>query len=216
MSLYSQLLYPLQQAAKGDPLEWTNECDLVFQNVKEVLGGLPAMQAPDWDQIFYVNPSVGEDAIGAMLLQKGKDSHYMRPIYCASRVKLVAERAYSEIELLMVSIVYACRRFRHYLLPKPFVFLTSYTLLPQLINGTNMSKAVMRWVIELQEFQFTFLIEESTRATLADLLTYKESPLLIKESEIKKLPKQMPGIDNAYLLFFDGLYRKSHNATLGV
>ena len=46
MSLSSQLLYPLQQAAKGDPLEWTNECDLVFQNVKEVLGGLPAMQAP--------------------------------------------------------------------------------------------------------------------------------------------------------------------------
>ena len=63
MSLSSQLLYPLQQVAKGDPLEWTNECDLVFQNVKEVLGGLPAMQAPDWDQIFYVNPSVGEDAI---------------------------------------------------------------------------------------------------------------------------------------------------------
>ena len=115
----------------------------------------------------------------------------------------------------MVSIVYACRRFRHYLLPKPFVFLTSYSLLPQLINGTNMSKAVMRWVIELQEFPFTFLIEESTRATLADLLTYKKSPLLIKESEIKKPSEQMPGIDNAYLLFFDGSYRKNHNAASG-
>ena len=43
--------------------------DTVFQNVKEVLGGLPAMQERvDWDQIFYVNPYVGEDAIGAMLL----------------------------------------------------------------------------------------------------------------------------------------------------
>lgn len=78
-----------------------------------------------------------------------------------------------------------------------------------------MSKAVMRWVIELQEFKFTFLIEESTRATLADLLTCKESPLLIKESKIKKPPEKMPSIDNAYLLFFDGSYRKSHNAALG-
>ena len=102
-----------------------------------MLGALPAMQAPDWDQVFYVNPSVGEDAIGAMLLQKGKGSHYMRPIYCASRVKFPRERTLSEVELIMVSVVYACRRFRPYLLPKPFVFLTSYTLLPQLVNGTH-------------------------------------------------------------------------------
>ena len=87
-------------------MEWTTEYDMVFQNVKEVLGGFPAMQAPDWEQTFYVNPSMGEDAIGAMLRQKGKDSHYMRPIYRASRVKLVAKRAYSELDLLMVSVVF--------------------------------------------------------------------------------------------------------------
>ena len=36
--LSSQLLYPLQQAAKHDPLVWTKECETVFQDVKEVLG----------------------------------------------------------------------------------------------------------------------------------------------------------------------------------
>ena len=88
------------------------------------------MQAPDWEQVFYVNPSIGEDAIGAMLLQKGKGSQYMQPVYCASRVKSVAERGLSEIELVMVSVVFACRWFCHYLLARPFVFLTSYTFLP--------------------------------------------------------------------------------------
>ena len=102
----------------------------------------------------------------------------MRPIYCASRVKMVAERTLSEVELVMASIVFACRQFSHYLLPCPFVFLTSYTFLPQLINGVNMSNVVKKWVIELQEFEFTFLVEESNRATLADLLTYKSSPTL--------------------------------------
>ena len=162
ISLSSQLLYPLQQVAKHDPLQWDDKCEEVFQNVKEVLGAMPAMQAPDWEQVFYVNPSVGDDAIGAMLLQKGKVSQYMRPVYCASRVKIVAERALSEVELVMVSVVFACRRFRHYLLPRPFVFLTSYTFLPQLINKVNMSNAVKKWVIELQEFEFSFLVEEST------------------------------------------------------
>lgn len=76
---------------------WTSECEVVLQNVKEALGGLPAMQALDWGQTFYANPSMGEDSIGAMLLQKGKGSHYMKSIYCASRVKLAVERTYSEI-----------------------------------------------------------------------------------------------------------------------
>ena len=147
ISLSSQILYPFQQqAAKNDPLNWDKECEEVFQNVKEIIGAMPAMQACNWEQVFYVNPSVGEDAIGAMLLQKGKGSQYMRPIYCASRVKLVAERKLSEVELVMASVVFACRRFRHYLLPRPFVFLTSYAFLPQLINGVNMSRAVKKWV----------------------------------------------------------------------
>ena len=52
--------------------------------MKEVLGAMPTMQAPNWEEVFYVNPSVGEDAIGAMLLQKGKGSQYMKPMYCAN------------------------------------------------------------------------------------------------------------------------------------
>ena len=49
--------------------------------MKEVLEEMPIMQALDWQQVFYVNPSIGEDAIGAMLLQRGKGSLYMHPFY---------------------------------------------------------------------------------------------------------------------------------------
>ena len=121
-----------------------------------------------------------------MLLQKGKGSKYMWPVYCASRVKAPVERKMSEIKLIMASVIDACRRFCHYLLPRPFVFLTSYSFLPQFIIGVNMYKVVRKWVVELQVFSFSFLVEESTRATLADLLSYKESPLLIKEEVVKK------------------------------
>ena len=104
----------------------------------------------------------------------------MQSIYCASKVKLQWERSFFEVELVMITVVFACRRFRPYLLTRPFVLLTSYSFLPHLINNMHVSKEIMKWVIELQEFQFSFLIEESTHATLADLLTYKSSPLLIK------------------------------------
>ena len=78
-----------------------------------------------------------------------------------------------------------------------------------------MSNAVKKWVIELQEFEFSFLVEESTRATLADLLTYKESPHLIKEDVVKRVAEDVREISNAHVLFFDGSYRKSHDAASG-
>ena len=74
-----------------------------------------------------------------------------------------------------------------------------------------MSNAVKKWVIELQEFEFSFLVEESTRATLADLLTYKETPFVIKEEMVKKVPEEVKEISNAHVLFFDGSYQKSHH-----
>ena len=125
----------------------------------------------------------------------------------------MAKRTSSEIELVMVSVVSACRHFCHYLLQWPFVFLMSYTFLPQLINSVNMSKAAKKWVlIELQEFEFSLLVEESMRATSANLLTYKETPFFIKEEMVKKVAKKLKDISNAHVLFFEGSYRKIHDA----
>ncbi|MCO5551779.1 hypothetical protein L7F22_024628 [Adiantum nelumboides] len=68
---------------------------------------------------------------------------------------------------------------------------------------------------ELQEFQFSFLVEESARSTLANLLIYKEALLLVKEDTLKKQHMEALDRENAYLLFFDGSYRKSHNEASG-
>ena len=76
----SQLLYPLQQAIKVEPLQWNEDCEAVFNQVKEVLSEIACVKAPDFAQMFYVNPSFGPDAIGAILLQRGEGSRYMRLI----------------------------------------------------------------------------------------------------------------------------------------
>ena len=78
-----------------------------------------------------------------------------------------------------------------------------------------MSNAVKKWVIELQKFEFSFLVEESTRATLANLLTYKENLVLIKEDKVKTVVEDVKEVNHVHVLFFDGSYRKSHDAALG-
>ena len=133
----------------------------------------------------------------------------MKPVYYVSRVKTEAERRYTEAELVLSSLVYACRKFKSYLLTKPFVILTNYTLLPQLVNGTMLSKGMMRWLVELQEYDFSFLVEDMCRATLADLLTYKEGPILVKEVDQKVEREEHNVIPRAHVLYFDGSYKKS-------
>ena len=43
----------------------------------------------------------------------------------------------------------------------------------------------MRWLVELQGFDFSFFVEATSRATLTDLLTYKDGPILVKEVEVR-------------------------------
>ena len=78
-----------------------------------------------------------------------------------------------------------------------------------------MSNAMKKWIITLQEFEFSFLVEESTRPTLANLLTYKRNSILIKEDMVKKVAEAVKEINHAHVLLFDGSHRKSHDATSG-
>ena len=110
---------------------------------------MPTMKAPDFAQMFYVNLSFGLDVIGAIPVQRGEGSRYTRLVYYANRVKIEVERKYTKAELILSSLVYACRKFRTYLISKPFVVLTSYTLLPQLVNNSMLSRSMMRWLVEL-------------------------------------------------------------------
>lgn len=51
-----------------DTLDWTQECEVLFQGVKIVLGILLAMQAPKWHEVFSIRPFVDGDATEAMPL----------------------------------------------------------------------------------------------------------------------------------------------------
>ena len=88
----SQLAFPLQQLTNAQTLVWAEESEATFQEVKRVLSSLPTILPPVWDQPFFVNPSVGSDSLGAILLQKDPKTALMRPVYFASRVMKKEEK----------------------------------------------------------------------------------------------------------------------------
>ena len=94
-------------------------------------------------------------AIGMVLSQKD-DKNFDHLIYYASRQLVAAERNYSTVtEWEALGIVYSIQKFCHYLLDYPFVFHVDHDALKYMINKSQLSGQIARWVLLLQEFTFT-------------------------------------------------------------
>ncbi|MCO5566471.1 hypothetical protein L7F22_020148 [Adiantum nelumboides] len=175
----SRFIHFLSQLANQGVFSWEQEHLECFNEVKEVLGSLPTIMPPDPQGTYYLCPSVGLDAFGAVLMQKDPKTAYMRPIYFTSKVMTQRQKGYTDIEQLVFSLIVTIKKFRSYLLPKPFIILTLEHNLPYAIQHMSISSKISKWVLELQEYEYTFIVEDSTRASLADVLTYK-----VKEKKI--------------------------------
>ncbi|MCO5587277.1 hypothetical protein L7F22_041224 [Adiantum nelumboides] len=214
--LLSQIISPLQQLANQEVFSWEQEHLECFNEVKEVLGSLPTIMPFEPQGIYYICPSVGLDAFGAVLMQKDPKTAYMRPIYFTSKVMTQGQKGYTDIEQLVFSLIVAIRKFRSYLLPKPFIILTLEHNLPYAIQHMSISSKISKWVLELQEYEYTFIVEDSTRASLADVLTYKVKEKKITPKAQVKLDLSPQGeLEDAYTLLFDGAYRRQRNKAAG-
>ena len=91
--------------------------------------------------------------LGAILSQKD-DKKKDHPIYFASRQLNNAEKNYSVTEKEALGMVYACKKYRYYLLGYSTIFHTDHNALKYLANQVDLSGKIARWVLLLQEFDF--------------------------------------------------------------
>ncbi|MCO5580986.1 hypothetical protein L7F22_034861 [Adiantum nelumboides] len=71
-------------------------------------------------------------------------------------------------------LMFAIGKFRPYLLPKKFVILTLEENFPLVLQHMDVSARISKWLVRLQEFEYTVQVESSTRASLAGLLTHRK------------------------------------------
>ena len=82
------------------------------------------------------------------------------------------ERAYSVVEKVVLALMFATQRFRAYLLPRHFVIITMEDTFPHILQHMDVSSRISKWIAHLQEFDYTVMVEESTRVALAGILTH--------------------------------------------
>ncbi len=78
-----------------------------------------------WKLNFHVHINALNFALGAMLSQNPNKT-IDKPIYCASRLMKKVGKNYKTIEKKTLVMIYAMKKFRHYLLGKNFIFFVDH------------------------------------------------------------------------------------------
>lgn len=101
---------------------WTQDCDKVFDLLKEKLSIAPILTYPNWQIEFHVHIDPSAITLGAILAQPG-EGNLDHLVYFASKKLSQAECNYTTTEREGLEMVYALQKFRHYLLGVHFSFL---------------------------------------------------------------------------------------------
>lgn len=136
---------------------WTKECDEAFEALKTRLSTYPVLRPPKWNVPFHIYCDASAIAVGSILCQavngltKSKD----HPIAYASRQLNPAEKNYSTTERECLAMIFSAKKFRHYLLSNKVVFYVDHMAIKYLVNKPELSGRLARWVLLLQEFDYT-------------------------------------------------------------
>jgi len=169
------LAIPLTELLKKEiEFVWTEERHKSFEDLKSRLVKAPILSPPDWVREFQVTIDASGWCLGAILWQYEEKKEC--PIDYASRQMSVAERKYIATKREALALVYACKKFRHYLLGYKIIFHMYHDSLKYLVNKPDLSGRIARWILLLQEFNYEVVVKSSKPNANANFLSRQRGP----------------------------------------
>nr|GEV53726.1 hypothetical protein [Tanacetum cinerariifolium] len=169
-------VYAMHRARfKGDtPFIFSEDCIQAFQTLKKKLTEAPILIALNLDMPFELMCDARNFAIGAVLGQQ-HEKHFW-PIHYASKTLTDAESNYTTTEKEMLAVVYAFEKFQSYLIMNKCIVHTDHSALKYLFAKKDAKARLLRWVLLLQEFDFTVIDTKGAENLAADHLSRLENP----------------------------------------
>lgn len=148
----AQPLFELKNRSKPKtPFEWCDDHQKAFDNLKSELTKPPVVTLPDTSKPFIVRTDASGTGMGAVLLQE-LDGH-RRIIEYASKQFDATQRRYPTIKQEATAVLWALRRWRHFLLGGGFTLETDHRPLLWLDSMINADGVLGRMAMALQQFK---------------------------------------------------------------
>ena len=165
-----RLAAPLHEISGKARFCWNAHRKQAFTTLKEALCQAAGLHLPDMNRGFEVSTDASDMGLGCVLSQRTADGRDM-PVCFASKSFSDSERNWHIRDKEVFALIFAVRKFRSYLLGKPFMWFTDHCGLQWLKNTKDPRGRYARWIEELEEFQFTTHFRKGVDNSPADALS---------------------------------------------
>ena len=155
----------------------------------------PIVQPPDWNLPFEIMCDASDYVVGVVLAQRVDKK--LNIIQYASKTLDNAQRNYATTEKELLAVVFACDKFRPYIVDSKVTIHTDHAAIKYLMEKKDAKPRLIRWVLLLQEFDLHIVDRKGAENPIADNLSRLENvlddPLPIDDS----IPDEKLNVINA-------------------
>ena len=185
---FAKIAFPLTQLLCKDVIKrkqfvWSIECESAFQLLKSKLVSAPILALPRFGEPFRLCTDASNFAVGCVLeqVQDGKT----RVIAYASQVLTPNKRKWSAFQREAYALLWASRKFRHYILGGKVTFITDHAPLTHLRKKESIPEKVQTYFAELEQYDYSLIHRPGKKHGNADALSRMPQPLSDDQSSTK-------------------------------
>ena len=161
----------IRDSRKKAPIEWTNECQVAFDQLKKLCTSTPILAYADYRKPFQLQTDASDLGLGAILYQKDENNR-QRVIAFASRSLSNTERNYPAHKLEFLALKWAITdRFHEYLYGGQFDVYTDNNPLTYILTSAKLDATGQRWVASLANYNFRIFYKSGKTNVEADALS---------------------------------------------
>ncbi|KAK1699368.1 hypothetical protein QYE76_016065 [Lolium multiflorum] len=171
---FSKISKPLTNLLQKDvPFVFDDDCKEAFETLKKALTTAPIVEPPDWNLPFEIMCDASDFAVGAVLGQRVDKK--LNVIHYASKTLDAAQRNYATTEKELLAVIFACDKFRPYIVDSKVTIHTDHAAIRYLMTKKDAKPRLIRWVLLLQEFDLHIVDRKGADNPVADNLSRLEN-----------------------------------------
>ena len=171
---FSQISRPLKNLLQKDiPFVFYDDCLEALETLKKALIFAPIVQPPDWNLPFQIMCDASDYAVVVVLGQRVDKKQNV--IHYASKTLDSAQRNYATNEKQFLAVVFACDKFRSYIVDSKVIVHTDHAAIKYLMEKKDAKPRLIRSVLLLQEFDLHIIDRKGAENPVADNLSRLEN-----------------------------------------